>query len=422
MSFLKNLISSIMRGSLKGGYFRSKDFGVLHKDINKALESVMSKSGEVSSLVYAEHLSNLIENLDDEKLIDFFNTLIEKYDIDSNSLLKASKEYSKNKTQKNLEIISRSSEPQWVELFRRLNTVSEGTHRLVRLRERIRSLEKDNPDLAFFDISLLNLFKHWFNPSFLVLKRIDWSTPANILEKIIAYEAVHEINSWEDLRARLVPEDRRCFAFFHPLIPNEPLIFVEVALSDNMPETIDEVIKIDRSITLDQDINTAVFYSISNCQDGLSGISFGNFLIKKVAHKLKQENEGLDRFVTLSPAPGFTKWLKEKSIDEDLHEDNLLKQALIYLLDSDREDGYPNDPVAKFHLGNGAILEKVNLNSDLSSKGINQSKGVMINYLYNLDLLEKNHELFFKTKTVQQSDGIKSLRKKLQIDKQAKSK
>jgi len=404
-----------MRGSLKGGYFRSKDFGDLHKDINKALESVMSKSGEVSSLVYAEHLSNLIENLDDKKFIDFFNNLIEKYDIDTNSLLKASKEYSKNKTQKNLEIISKSSEPQWVELFRRLNTVSEGTVRLVRLRERIRSLKKDNPDLAFFDISLLNLFKHWFNPSFLVLKRIDWSTPANILEKIIAYEAVHEINSWDDLRARLAPEDRRCFAFFHPLIPNEPLIFVEVALSDNMPQTINEVIKIERSITLDQDINTAVFYSISNCQDGLSGISFGNFLIKKVAHKLKQENEGLDRFVTLSPAPDFTKWLKEKSIDEDMDEDSLLKQALIYLIDSDRDDGLPNDPVAKFHLGNGAILERVNLNSDLSSKGINQSKGVMINYLYNLDLLEKNHELFFKTKTVQQSDGIKSLRKKFQI-------
>ena len=404
-----------MRGSLKGDYFRSKDFGVLHKDIDKALESVMSKSGEVSSLVYAEHLSNLIENLDDKKFIDFFNTLIEKYDIDTNSLLKASKEYSKNKTQKNLEIISRSSEPQWVELFRRLNTVSEGTVRLVRLRERIRSLKKDNPDLAFFDISLLNLFKHWFNPSFLVLKRIDWSTPANILEKIIAYEAVHEINSWDDLRARLAPEDRRCFAFFHPLIPNEPLIFVEVALSDNMPQTINEVIKIDRSITLDQDINTAVFYSISNCQDGLSGISFGNFLIKKVAYKLKQENEGLNRFVTLSPAPDFTKWLKEKSIDEDKDEDSLLKQALIYLIDSDREDGLPNDPVAKFHLGNGAILERINLNSDLSSKGINQSKGVMINYLYNHDLLEKNHELFFKTKTVQQSDGIKSLRKKFQI-------
>ena len=415
MSFFQKLISSIMNGSLKGGYFRSKDFGVLHKDINKALDSVMSKSGEVSSLVYAEHLSNLIENLDDKKFINFFNTLIEKYDIDSNSLLKASKEYSKNKTQKNLEKITRSSEPQWVELFRRLNTVSEGTLRLVRLRERIRSLKKDNSELAFFDISLLNLFKHWFNPSFLVLETIDWTTPANILEKIIAYEAVHEINSWDDLRARLAPEDRRCFAFFHPLIPNEPLIFVEVALSHNMPETINEVIKIDRSITLYQDINTAVFYSISNCQEGLSGISFGNFLIKKVAHKLKQENEGLDRFATLSPAPGFAKWLKEKSIDEDIDEDSLLKQALIYLINSDREDGFPNDPVAKFHLGNGAILERVNLNSDLSSKGINQSKGVMINYLYNLDLLEKNHELFFKTKTVQLSHGIKSLRKKFQI-------
>ncbi|MFL2700138.1 MAG: malonyl-CoA decarboxylase domain-containing protein [Gammaproteobacteria bacterium] len=402
-----------MRGSLRGGYFRSKDFGVLHKDINKALESVMSKSGEVSSLVYAEHLFNLIENLDEKKFIDFLNTLKEKYDIDPNSLLKASKEYSKNKTQKNLEIISRSSEPQWVELFRRLNTVSEGTLRLVRLRERIRSLTKDSPSLAFFDISLLGLFKHWFNPSFLVLKRIDWETPANILEKIIAYEAVHEINSWDDLRARLAPEDRRCFAFFHPLIPNEPLIFVEVALSEDMPETINEVIKIDRNITLDQDINTAVFYSISNCQDGLSGISFGNFLIKKVAHKLKRENEGLDRFVTLSPAPGFTKWLKEKSINEDMDEDDLLKQALIYLINSDREDGLPpNDPVARFHLGNGAILERVNLNSDLSPKGLKQSRGIMVNYLYNLDLLEKNHELFFKTQVVQESDRVKALKKK----------
>ena len=404
-----------MSRSLKGGYFRSKDFGILHEDINKALESVMSKSGEISSLVYAEHLSNLIEGLDDSKFIDFFNTLLEKYDIDPNSLSKASKEYSKDKTQRNLEIISRSSEPRWVELFKRLNTVSEGTLRLVRLRERIRSLKKDNPDLAFFDASLLDLFKHWFNPSFLVLQKIDWATPANILEKIIAYEAVHEINSWGDLRARLAPEDRRCFAFFHPLIPNEPLIFVEVALSNNMPESINEVIKIDRSITLDQDINTAVFYSISNCQEGLSGISFGNFLIKNVAHQLKQEIEGLNRFTTLSPAPGFTKWLSENSIDENLNEDALLKEALIYLMDSKREDGFPKDPVAKFHLGNGAILERVNLNSDLSAKGIEQSKGVMVNYLYDLDALEQNHELFFTTKKVQQSGTITSLRKKLQI-------
>ena len=415
MNFFQRLISSIMSRSLNLRYFRSQDFGILHQDVNKALESVMSKSGEVSSLVYAEHLSNLIENLDDKEFIDFFDTLKEKYNVDTDTLLQAGKEYSKNKTQKNLEIISQSSEPQWVELFRRLNTASQGTIRLVRLRERIRSLKNNNPDLSLFDFSLLDLFKHWFNPSFLVLEKIDWSTPANILEKIIAYEAVHEINSWDDLRARLEPEDRRCFAFFHPLIPNEPLIFVEVALSNSMPQTINEIIKIDRNIILDKDINTAVFYSISNCQEGLSGISFGNFLIKKVAHKLKQEHEGLDRFTTLSPAPGFTKWLKEKSINENIDEDTLLKQVLVYLIDSDRKDGLPNDPVAKFHLGNGAILERVNLNSDLSPKGIKQSKGIMVNYLYDLDLLEKNHELFFKSKKVQLSNRIKGLRKRFQI-------
>jgi malonyl-CoA decarboxylase len=415
MSFFKNLLSSIMeRSLLKSSYFRSKDFGILHEDINKALESVMSKSGEISSLVFAEHLSSLIETLNDEEFIEFFETLHAKYDLDAEALLRASNEYSKNKTQKNLELIFQASEPQWVELFKRLNTVSEGTLRLVRLRERIRSLKQESQNLEFFDKSLLKLFKHWFNPSFLVLESIDWSTPANILEKIIAYEAVHEINSWDDLRARLAPDDRRCFAFFHPLMPNEPLIFVEVALSNEIPNTINDIITINRNVTLNQDINTAVFYSISNCQEGLSGISFGNFLIKQVAHKLKQENDGLDKFVTLSPAPGFVRWLAENSMDLDSDEDMLLKQALIYLTTSDREDGLPNDPVAKFHLGNGAILERINLNADLSSKGLMQSKGVMINYLYNLDTLEENHELFFKTKEVKQSDAIKSLRKKLQ--------
>ena len=415
MSFFQNLLSSIMeRSLLKSSYFSSKDFGILHEDINKALESVMSKSGEISSLVFAEHLSSLIEALNDEEFIEFFETLHAKYDLDAEALLRASNEYSKNKTQKNLELIFQASEPQWVKLFKRLNTVSEGTLRLVRLRERIRSLKQASPSLEFFDRSLLKLFKHWFNPSFLVLESIDWSTPANILEKIIAYEAVHEINSWDDLRARLAPDDRRCFAFFHPLMPNEPLIFVEVALSNKIPNTINEIITIDRSVTLNQDINTAVFYSISNCQEGLSGISFGNFLIKQVAHRLKQENDGLDKFVTLSPAPSFVRWLEENSINLDSDEDMLLKQALIYLTASDREDGLPNDPVAKFHLGNGAILERINLNADLSSKGLMQSKGVMVNYLYNLDTLEENHELFFKTKEVKQSDAIKSLRKKLQ--------
>ena len=404
-----------MRGALKNDYFGGEEFGTLHKDINKALESVMSSSGEVSSLVYAEHLLMLIETLDENDLVVFLKKLSENYDIDPETLSKASKEYSANKTQQNLQKISQSSEPQWVELFRRLNTTPNGTVRLVRLREKIRSLVKSNPDIAFFDSSLLSLFKSWFNPSFLVLEKIDWSTPANILEKIIEYEAVHEINSWDDLRARLAPEDRRCFAFFHPLIPDEPLIFVEVALCNEIPKTINEVIKIDRDVIEYKDINTAVFYSISNCQDGLSGISFGNFLIKKVAHKLKQELDDLNRFVTLSPVPGFVRWLKTKSLENSLDDNTLMTQALIYLTESEREDNLPNDPVAKFHLGNGAILEQINLNADESAKGIAQSQGLMVNYLYNLKLLEKNHELFFKTKNVQESDGIKSLKKKLQI-------
>ena len=415
MSFFQNIISSIMSGTLKNNLFGGEDFGVLHKDINKALESVMTSSGEVSSLVYAEHLLTLIEQLNDDDLVIFLKKLAENYDIDPSALSEASKEYAADKTQANLEKVSTASEPEWVELFRRLNTTPNGTVRLVRLRERIRGLVKDNAEIAFFNSSLLSLFKSWFNPSFLVLEKIDWSTPANILEKIIEYEAVHEINSWDDLRARLAPDDRRCFAFFHPLIPDEPLIFVEVALCSKMPESISEIIKIDREITEYKDINTAVFYSISNCQDGLAGISFGNFLIKKVAHKLKQELDDLNKFVTLSPMPSFVRWLEKKSLHEDLDEDSLMTQAILYLTESEREDNSPNDPVAKFHLGNGAILEKINLNADLSDKGIMQSKGLMVNYLYNLELLEKNHELFFKTKNVQQSDGIKSLKKKLQI-------
>ena len=421
MNFFQNLLSSIMSRSLlkKSSYFRSKDFGVLHDDIDMALESVMSKSGEVSSLVFAEHLSELIEELDDKEFVKFFDAILEKYDIDVNSLMKASNKYSQNKTQRNLEIILQTSQPKWVELFKRLNTANEGTLRLVRLRERILQLKKDNPSLDFFDKSLLKLFKHWFNPSFLVLENIDWTTPANILEKIIAYEAVHEINSWDDLRARLAPEDRKCFAFFHPLMPNEPLIFVEVALSRGMPETINEVIKIDRSVTLDQEINTAVFYSISNCQAGLSGISFGNFLIKKVAHKLKQEISEIDKFVTLSPVPGLMRWMEnhapvtyENCINKINDDENLLKKIFLYLTESNREDNLPNDPVARFHLGNGAILHKINLHGDQSKKGMAQSHGVMINYLYDLDIVEKNHELFFKNKEVVLSGEMKTLKKK----------
>ena len=417
MSFFQNILSSVMKGTKRLNRFGLKSFGKLHNDVNKAAESVMSTTGEVSTLVYAEHLLNLIENQDDNNLIKFLKNLLSSYDIDTKKLLKDVKTYSSDKNEQNYKQIRASSEPKWVELFRRLNSTTNGTFRLVKLRERIRSL--NNSELKTFDSGLLSLFKYWFNPSFLVLEKIDWETPANILEKIIEYEAVHEINSWDDLRARLAPSDRQCFAFFHPLIPDDPLIFVEVALCQDIPKSIDEIIKIDRDEIDIETANTAIFYSISNCHNGLLGISFGNFLIKKVAKNLKRELPELNQFQTLSPLPGLMNWMEEyapitfeRCSDKNCGDDELLKQTIRYLTISDRKDGMPNDPVARFHIGNGASLERVNLNADLSQKGLSQSYGIMANYLYDLDVVEENHEAFFKNKIVQTSNKIKSMKKK----------
>ena len=409
-----------MRGTRRLNRLRSKSFGKLHNNINKAVDSVMSTSGEVSSLVFAEHLLNLIEDLDDNGLKKFLKDLLKNYDIDTKVLLKDVKNYSSNKNTENFEKIRISSEPGWIELFRRLNSSSNGTYRLVKLRERIRSLNDE--DLKTFDLRLLKLFKYWFNPSFLVLEKIDWETPANILEKIIEYEAVHEINSWDDLRARLAPIDRQCFAFFHPLIPNDPLIFVEVALTTGIPKSIQKIINLDRQEIEIEDANTAIFYSISNCHNGLLGISFGNFLIKQVASNLKRELPDLNQFMTLSPLPGFMKWMEEYSpisfercTDKNCSEDELTKNAIKYLTHSERDDGMPNDPVSRFHIGNGASLERINLNADTSEKGMTQSYGVMANYLYDLDVVEENHEIFFKNKVVPVSSEIESLKKKHKV-------
>ena len=420
MSFFQNIITSVMKGTRRLNRFRSKGFGKLHNNINKAVDSVMSTSGEVSSLVFAEHLLNLIEDLDDNGLKKFLKDLLKNYDIDTKVLLKDVKNYSSNKNTENFEKIRISSEPGWIELFRRLNSSSNGTYRLVKLRERIRSLNDE--ELKTFDLRLLKLFKYWFNPSFLVLEKIDWETPANILEKIIEYEAVHEINSWDDLRARLAPIDRQCFAFFHPLIPNDPLIFVEVALTTGIPKSIQKIINLDRQEIEIEDANTAIFYSISNCHNGLLGISFGNFLIKQVASNLKRELPDLNQFTTFSPLPGFMKWMEEYSpisfercTDRNCSEDELTKNAIKYLTHSVRDDGMPNDPVSRFHIGNGASLERINLNADTSEKGMIQSYGVMANYLYDLDVVEENHEIFFKDKVVPVSSEIESLKKKHKV-------
>ena len=427
MRLFQDMLSNLVRGTMSLSALGRKHVSDLSSDPEKAMQAVLMATGEVSSLVYAENLLTIIEDLDDDGFAALFTTVLSGHDIDAEALTKAAKDYTTQPSDAGLKAIANIAEPGWIELFRRLNATTNGTVRLVRLRERLLKLIRQKPEIARIDVGLVGLLRNWFNPGFLVLEPIDWSTPANILEKIIAYEAVHEITSWDDLRARLAPEDRRCFAFFHPAMPDEPLIFVEVALTTEIPRRIDDVLALQRDASKANGATTAVFYSISNCQNGLAGISFGNFLIKRVARHLRSELPNLTRFVTLSPVPGLMKWLAVNHPDINKifagadrafwqqeaseHEADFIRAALQYLTKSDRADGLPNDPVARFHLGNGAFLEQLNFGGDRSAKGVAQAGGLMVNYLYDLDVVEKNHEEFNKTKTVPVSPAVRAMMK-----------
>ena len=284
----------------------------------------------------------------------------------------------------------------------------------------------------------MHLFTSWFNRGFLVLARISWSSPASILEKIIAYEAVHEIRGWDDLRRRLDPHDRRCFAFFHPALIDEPLIFVEVALVDEVPTSIHALLEADGGADhAPAAPSVAVFYSISNCQEGLRGISFGNFLIKQVVEDLAREIPSLKTFVTLSPVPGFRAWLdkalqkgelsylpeaqrrrlekvRAEGWSDDEAEQDALRPAVMaaashyFLLAKDR-NGKPLDPVARFHLGNGARLDRINWLGDTSEKGVHQSLSLMVNYRYELRDIERNHEAYVNQSSVIASKSVRSM-------------
>jgi malonyl-CoA decarboxylase len=290
-------------------------------------------------------------------------------------------------------------------------------------------------DLAAVDRDLAHLLGSWFNRGFLVLRRIDWSTPANILEQIIRYEAVHEIRDWDDLRRRIDPADRRCYAFFHPALADAPLIFVEVALTETIPPAIAPLLAVDRKPVAIDRARTAVFYSISNTQRGLGGISFGNFLIKQVVEELRRELPKLDTFVTLSPVPNFMQWLREahdvpvteeerallKQLDDPKwfeHEDVTAQLRAVleplaahYFLRARNPKGRVIDTVARFHLGNGARLERIDWLGDLSPKGLRESAGIMVNYLYRLDDIEENHEAYANNGEVVASSAVKKLLK-----------
>ena len=385
------------------------------------VENVASAKGEVSALGHAELLITHCEQLNDKELIKFFELLRKNYDVNLDDLLLVVKNYQTEKTSENLVKLMKLSEPLRRDIFRRCNAISRGTVRLVNLRKRLLEFAVKKPELKAVDYDLVYLFRNWFNRGFLILRPINWETPAHILEKIIAYEAVHEINSWDELRARLAPKDRRCFAFFHPAMQDEPIIFVEVALTKEIPSNIQNVLQKERVFLEPEEANVAVFYSISNCQKGLTGISFGNFLIKQVATDLGHEFKNLKSFVTLSPIPGFRKWMRNKYPKLDLKiektkksdqlskiKDDLLTCLGEYFFKSERSDKMPNDPVARFHLGNGASLEQINFLGDVSSNGIDLSRGMMVNYLYDLEKVEQNHETFVSEKKINISKNAKN--------------
>ncbi len=395
--------------------------------------SLLADTGEVTGLQTASALLATYSEADQEQKLEFFQSLASDFDVDTEALSERTGDYAAQRSAGNLTRLLDVAEPRRQELLRRLNGVPGGTEKLVRMREDLLQILEQDADLARVDVDFEHLFSSWFNRGFLVLRPIDWTTPAHILEKIIKYEAVHAIDSWDDLRRRLQPPDRRCFAYFHPAMPNEPLIFVEVALTADIAGSIQTVLAETRDPVQPQDAAAAIFYSISNCQKGLRGVSFGNFLIKQVATDLASSLPNIKTFITLSPIPGFMTWLKAQAeadpdgaaasyhtVASELTPDNadeaaqdeiagLKSLAARYFLQQQRPKGGPVDPVARFHLGNGASLKTIHWLGDRSENGLRNSAGMMVNYLYDLKSVDANHEAYSKDGKVIASRQVTSL-------------
>ena len=403
-------------------------------DVEQLIElcrKLLKGRGEASGAATASAVLGGYWALGDEEKRDFLVRLGEGFGPDLDALQEAARDFLNAPDVLRAAVLEERAEPRRQELIRRLNHAPGGTSALVKMRETLLKVARDDSALEAFDRDFRHLFASWFNRGFLVLRRIEWTTPANILEKIIRYEAVHEISTWEELRRRLDPPDRRLYAFFHPALTDEPLIFVEVALTNTIPDGIAPLLAPDRVGLAPESATTAVFYSISNAQAGLAGVSFGNFLIKQVVEDLRREWLKLTTFVTLSPVPGFARWVAAERAAEtsrfigadarrlldamDAGEtpegaDRMMSGlAAAYFLVARTPGGRVIDPVARFHLGNGARLERLNLRGDLSASGKRQSLGLMVNYLYDLDHIEANHEAFANRGVVAASSGVKKL-------------
>ena len=305
-----------------------------------------------------------------------------------------------------------ATESPCAKLIRVLNLAPAGTRRLIAMRNDLLGAKDPDGELRILDREFEDAFTQWFNAGFLELRRIDWNSPAAVLERIIRYEAVHSIAGWDDLRRRVEPVDRRCYGFFHPQMADDPLIFVEVALTTEVPSGIAQVIAKDRTTIAARDASCAIFYSISNCQEGLRGIPFGNFLIKQVVGLLKSELPQLKQFATLSPVPGFAKWLAAEVGGDSVPAGDELRQLCARYITSGRDRrGQVLDPVGRFHLGNGARLEAIHTRADLSDKGQRQAHGIMVNYLYDLAMIEANHLRLFEGGEVAVSSQVEDLLK-----------
>lgn len=387
--------------------YRASISGVTDKrDIFELCRALLSEEGEVSGLRLATTILKRYRAMDDADKPAFFSFLNTDLDIDAAKLSDLALQYADDPTPATYAALSRAAEARRQELLRRLNQPLGATADIVAMRVDLLRIIKDDPSLARMDYDFVHLFRSWFNRGFLVLKAINWDTPARILDKVVAYEAVHQISDFDDLRRRLYPPDRRCFAFFHPAMPDEPLIFVEVALTEKVPGSVTKLLSEDRTPLEAEDAKVAVFYSISNCQKGLRGISFGNLLIKQVVAELSSTFPQLESFVTLSPIPGMMAWIKTQTeveehasaataiIEGRAEPQDVRAMAARYLLNAKRPDGLPVDPVARFHLGNGAQVYDIHAGGDTSPKGMAQSSGAMVNYLYDLSKTERNHEDF----------------------------
>jgi len=428
---LKKIISSIADAGQK--LFTKKD--IKENDLDSILslcDDLISHKGAAFGITVARDVAKLYQALSLNNKLLFFKKINEKYKASFTEVDKVIDLYKSSPNEKTLANLFKASEGKRRELFNRMNMAPNGTSIIVKLREDLLKVLKNNKELRVLDDDLRYLFKGWFNPGFLKLEKITWDTKAAVLEKIIKYERVHQIKDMNELKRRL-GEDRRFFSYFHPALEDEPIIFVQVALTNGLGKSIQELMK--PTNNEEKSYDTATFYSISNCQEGLSRVTLGNFLIKRVVYEIQEELPHIKNFGTLSPIPGFANWfayledVKIKSIlgnlkDQDVaflksqdlklgdtriikNKEAIIKLVAHYIVNEKNQQGLPINNVCRFHLGNGAIVDDIIVNANISETGFKGSFGVMINYLYELKNIEKNHEDYMNNNKTIFSNKIK---------------